>query len=175
MIKRPIHINGVCYATRELMDLIDNSVLSDTKCLEFNYRQSKSVGWYSKIKLKKHNRKYKTVLAHRFSYCYHNGVPFERLRGFVIMHKCDNPCCVNPLHLVAGYQNDNNKDRASKNRSAKFRLDLRVLTLSDVEQIRSRYSPTRCKINGVSALALEYNVDANTIYNIVRYKTYTEV
>ena len=91
------------------------------------------------------------------------------------MHKCNTPCCVNPLHLIAGYPRDNNADRASKNRSAKTRQDLRILTPSDIHIIRSRYSPTRCKINGVTALASEYNVDPNTIYNIVRYETYTEV
>ena len=174
MSRRPYHVNNVCSATMELMNLIDESDLSDDKCLEFKYRQSKK-GGYSKIKLKKVGKKYSYIQAHRFSYCYHNGVPFEQIKYFVIMHKCDNPCCVNPLHLIAGYPRDNNADRASKNRSAKTRQDLRILTPSDIHIIRSRYSPTRCKINGVTALASEYNVDHNTIYNIVRYKTYTEV
>ena len=37
-------MNNVCSATMELMNLIDESDLSDDKCLEFKYRQSKKVG-----------------------------------------------------------------------------------------------------------------------------------
>ena len=50
------------------MNLIDESDLSDDKCLEFKYRQSKK-GGYSKIKLKKVGKKYGYIQAHRFSYC----------------------------------------------------------------------------------------------------------
>lgn len=34
--------------------------------------------------------------------------------GFVIMHSCDNPKCINPKHLVAGTQAKNIRDAASK-------------------------------------------------------------
>ncbi len=36
--------------------------------------------------------------------------------GFFICHHCDNPPCVNPLHLFAGTQRDNMLDKVRKNR-----------------------------------------------------------
>ena len=47
----------------------------------------------------------KNNLAHRFV--------FNIVNGFLpklIMHKCDNPCCVNPDHLEAGTQQQNLRD-----------------------------------------------------------------
>lgn len=34
--------------------------------------------------------------------------------------------------------------------------------------IRDRYSPKRCRVNGVVALARDYDVDPNVIYKVVK-------
>ena len=46
----------------------------------------------------------KSRLAHRVSYELHKG-PIDV--GGYVMHKCNNPCCINPDHLEVGTQADN--------------------------------------------------------------------
>ena len=53
------------------------------------------------------------LLAHKFSYFLHYGPIPE---GHVVRHKCDNPGCVRPDHLVAGTQKDNIADMDQKHR-----------------------------------------------------------
>jgi len=55
----------------------------------------------------------KAVLAHRFSYQAFV-VPFNQ--HIQVMHKCDNPGCVNPKHLFLGSQKDNMQDCSKKGR-----------------------------------------------------------
>ncbi len=54
--------------------------------------------------------------AHRVAWELANGrrVP----RGLVIMHRCDNPACCNPRHLIAATQKENIADMIAKGRSA---------------------------------------------------------
>jgi hypothetical protein len=51
--------------------------------------------------------------AHRVSWSIANGpIP----AGKIVMHKCDNPICVNPNHLMIGTSLDNSQDMARKGR-----------------------------------------------------------
>ncbi len=55
------------------------------------------------------------VLAHRFAYQYIYGKTPKQ-----VMHKCDNPPCVNPDHLFSGTQFDNMRDKQLKGRARKM-------------------------------------------------------
>lgn len=77
--------------------------------------------------------------AHRVSYEMAKGpIP----DGICVLHKCDNPKCVNPKHLFAGTKKDNAIDRSSKGRGKHcvFRGEdhpSAKITASDVLEIRA--------------------------------------
>lgn len=54
------------------------------------------------------------LYAHRVSWILANGPIPDDLR---VLHRCDNPPCVNPDHLFLGTQGDNNADRDAKGRN----------------------------------------------------------
>lgn len=52
-------------------------------------------------------------LAHRVSFELFNG---KTLGSLCALHRCDNPCCVNPFHLFSGTRADNRQDMIDKGR-----------------------------------------------------------
>lgn len=64
---------------------------------------------YGKIKVNGKN-----MPAHRYSWELHNQQKIPD--GLFVMHKCDNPECVNPDHLSIGTASENMKDMVSKGR-----------------------------------------------------------
>ena len=55
----------------------------------------------------------KFVSSHRMSFLLHNGYISNDLN---VLHKCDNPKCVNPDHLYEGDYHQNNIDMVNRNR-----------------------------------------------------------
>ncbi len=57
----------------------------------------------------------KTRAAHRVAYALANGsIP----KGLVVRHTCNNPLCVNPVHLSIGTHQDNMNDMVAAGRAA---------------------------------------------------------
>lgn len=98
-------------------------------------------------------------LAHRYSWELANGpIP----QGLDVLHRCDNPPCVNPAHLFLGLDADNAADMVSKGRSLRGERAPRAkLTSMDVVAIRQSTLDARL-------LAQHYGVTRATIYLIRR-------
>jgi hypothetical protein len=82
------------------------SIDKDDKCWEWKRGRRKSgYGklWYNG----------KTTLAHRVAWLKTYGPIPE---GLCVLHKCDNPPCVNPSHLFLGTNKDNSRDKENKGR-----------------------------------------------------------
>lgn len=58
-----------------------------------------------------------SLRAHRVAWVLGNGLTDYPPPETVIMHKCDNPACCNPRHLVAGTHLENMRDCRAKGRS----------------------------------------------------------
>ncbi len=80
--------------------------------------------------------------AHRLSWEIHNGPipPGKGCHGTCVLHRCDNPPCVNPEHLFLGSNADNVADKIAKGRARYLRgaaHSRAKLTDAEVARIRS--------------------------------------
>lgn len=80
----------------------------------------------------------KGVQAHRVSWVIHKGkIP----DGMQVLHRCDNPPCVNPEHLFLGNNADNMTDKMKKNRQTRGHdVNTSKINASDVFRIRGLLS-----------------------------------
>jgi hypothetical protein len=75
--------------------------------------------------------------AHRVAYQLTKGSISE---GLVLLHKCDNPFCVNPDHLTEGTRQENTQDMVNKGRHLHGTdHPLSKLTEANVVSIRHEY------------------------------------
>jgi len=114
----------------------------------------------------------KTQRAHRVSWIIYNGrIP----KGLCVLHRCDNPSCVNPKHLWLGTNSDNMHDRDRKKRNGNTRGEnsgTARLIQKQVVTIRKLYST---KNIFQRELAKRFNVSRPHISDIVNRKKWSHV
>lgn len=94
-------------------------------------------------------------LAHRVSWQIANGPIPE---GMNVLHRCDNPPCVNPKHLFLGTQSDNMIDCSKKGRIC------HKLKTEEILQIRKRYDVEKTTQR---QLGEEYGVSKGHVRDII--------
>ena len=106
------------------------------------------------------------VLAHRLSWELANGpIP----DGMCVLHRCDNPPCVNPDHLFLGTHADNSRDRNEKGRQARGVKNRHAkLTPDEVRAIRA---DTRRQVD----IARAYGVTPQAVHDIIRRKNWRHI
>ena len=85
----------------------------------------------------------------------------------LVLHKCDNPPCVNPEHLFLGTSSDNTRDMITKGRyNCSYGADRynAKLTMADIEEIKTLY---KSGVYTQRAIGLKFGVLQNTISRVV--------
>ncbi len=124
-------------------------------------------GGYGQIHIDK-----KLHQAHRLSWQLHNGtIP----RGMHVLHKCDNPSCIRPIHLFLGTAKDNALDREAKSRGADHkgmkngRSKLTELQVRKIRQISEEQGITQ------GELAEIFNISRPVVNFIINKKAWQHV
>jgi hypothetical protein len=107
------------------------------------------------------------ILAPRMAWRIAHGPPPD---GLHVLHRCDNPRCVNVAHLFLGTQAENMADMASKGRQPRGARSSRALFTDDeVSAIRETYER-----GGISLrkLAEQFETSYSTVNRIVLRQTY---
>ncbi len=151
------------YVGQQLLDAFWNKVdkRSNDDC--WSWKPSKGKPWHCTFS--RHGG------AHRFSMEIFLG---RKLKiGEWVLHKCDNPNCVNPYHLFIGTAADNSRDMTNKNRQTKGTdSPLSKLTIAKVRLIRKLYATGNWSFR---KLGIRFKVNYTLIFRIVHCKNWSHV
>lgn len=107
------------------------------------------------------------IVAHRAAWILSRGpIP----KGMCVLHRCDNPPCVNPDHLFLGTKRDNNLDCFSKGRFSKgSNHPTSKLTEQDVLKIRALHKPRKV---GMIQISRKLNLPQSAIRGVISGKSW---
>jgi hypothetical protein len=173
---RPLQARGLClphykeYRASPEFVPVDRNVGTPEERFHRNYRVDPVTGcwvWMDWVNDKGYGMLNlpgeRKVRAHRFSWELNHGpIP----DGMKVLHKCDNPPCVNETHLFLGTAQDNARDMVLKGRQwAKPGVSPVKLTWAKVTQIRIMYARGK---HSAEKIAWIYGVDPQTIGRILK-------
>ena len=137
------------------------NILGDEECWEWQARKDKhgyGLTFYNE----------ENWFAHRIAWIVANGAIPD---GQCVLHRCDNPSCVNPSHLFLGTRADNHADMVEKGRNKNPQKPVRghgaKLSQEEVEEIELLIE------DGFDKWIIlgEYGI-CNTTYYHIKYKRY---
>ena len=134
------------------------NIKSDDECWE--YQGGRCMYGYGKIRVDNIQ-----TYTHRFS----AKLAGMNIEDTCVLHKCDNPPCVNPKHLFIGSRADNMKDMWHKGRgraTGNPALRQKALNESQVLEIRDLYATGKYSSRKLGPM---YNVSYGTILRVVSY------
>jgi hypothetical protein len=148
----------------ELLEIFNRHIKSRDDCWEWTGPFFKKRGGYGSITIRR--VPLISCRAHRFAWMLFHG-PITRRQH--VLHRCDNPRCVNPRHLFLGNQRINMRDKCLKGRQNQGEAHgTAILSEIDVRQIRSVNYKQRW-------LAPLYGVSEVTISDIRRRRSWTHI
>jgi len=137
---------------KKIMD--SNIILKDSCWLWKGYVNHNGYGMYH------HNHNYH--LVHRLSYEIYNG----NIGIFVVRHTCDNKLCINPEHLILGYNSDNLKDTKGKRGKCE---NLSIRTILYIHDLFNNDKLNKKEISKITGLS-KIQVDSVFNQNVVNHK-----
>ena len=120
---------------------------------------------YGQIWFNKRNRKANRVAA------YLAGILPSLKSEMHVLHKCDNPKCVNPEHLFLGTHQDNNKDKEDKGRGNQAKGS----ASGPAKLAEAEIPAIRADSRTLHAIAKTYSVSPSTISQIKTRRTWAHV
>lgn len=103
--------------------------------------------------------------AHRLSYQAFLGLIPE---GMSVLHKCDNPSCINPGHLFLGTYSDNIRDAWVKGRQ-KGRTGMLAPNRKITPEVAGAICAARADTgDSYAKLGQQFGLAAMTVYNVVK-------
>ena len=116
--------------------------------------------------------KTRNYYAHRVAYAIAYGAP---VAGAIVMHRCDNPSCVNPAHLSVGTSADNTADMIAKGRCRSPRGSDHPSAKLAEDDVRRIIRAVECGARSHGWLAEFYGVSQPLITNIANGKAWRHV